>query len=155
MVTGKEFQLQSLEATRQLADGLADNVRPPMTVALIGSLGTGKTQLVRFFAQRLGIPAEEITSPTYVLLQRYVGQCLIYHFDFYRLNSAEEAWELGIDELYEQPVIICIEWADKFPECLPADHLRLELHQHANSTRTAFLSATGPRSLALLERCIA
>ena len=91
----------------------------PLTVALAGGLGAGKTQFVRFLAQQLGVPSEDVTSPTYVLLQRYAGKQVVYHFDFYRLDTANQVWDLGIDELFEQPVFVCIEWANKFSECLP------------------------------------
>lgn len=148
----KIVPLPSLAATRQLAVTLADQVKLPLTLALVGDLGAGKTQLVRFIAEAAGVPAEEVTSPTYVLLQRYCGEYVIYHFDFYRLDSAAEAWDLGIDELFEQKVLVVIEWADKFLQCLPDDHLRLELEQLGDERRVASLTATGPRSRQVLEK---
>ncbi len=144
-------ELPTLAATQRLAVQLAEQMKPPLTMALIGNLGAGKTQLIRFLSEAAGIPAEEVTSPTYVLLQRYRGKFDIYHFDFYRLSSAAEAWDLGIDELYEQNVLIVIEWADKFPECMPEDHLRLMLEQVSSEQRMLTLSATGPRSRQVLE----
>lgn len=80
---------------------------------------------MRFAAQELEIPSEDVTSPTYVLLQRYRGTCLIYHFDFYRLNSAAEVWDLGIDDLLAERALTIFEWASKFPECLPTDRLTI------------------------------
>ncbi len=127
----------------------------PLVVALRGTLGAGKTQLVRYVAQALGVAAEDVTSPTYVLLQRYNGQQLIYHFDFYRLESAAEVWDLGIDELIEQSAILFVEWAEKFPECLPQDRLQIHLEPIASVTeqlRQAEISATGPRSEAILAK---
>ena len=126
-----------------------------MVIALSGTLGAGKTQLVRFVAQSLGVAAEEVTSPTYVLLQRYAGRHLIYHFDFYRLESAAEVWDLGIDELLEQSALIFVEWADKFPQCLPSDRLQIRLEpidSGSDESRLASLIATGPRAEALLSR---
>ena len=63
--------------------------------------------------------AEDVTSPTYVLQQRYPTSPVIHHFDFYRLESPTAVWDLGIDELYGEPGFVFIEWADKFPECWP------------------------------------
>lgn len=146
------IELADLQATERLANSLAEWIDFPLCIALEGSLGTGKTQLVRFMAARWGVHPEEVTSPTYVLLQRYVGSHLIYHFDFYRLDSAEQVWDLGIDELYEQPVVILIEWADKFPECLPDDLLRIRLQQGEDSARTATLSAMGSKATDVLKR---
>ncbi len=109
-----QIQLTSLEDTRRLGEALAVSAELPLVVALRGTLGAGKTQLVRYVAQALGVAAEDVTSPTYVLLQRYNGQQLIYHFDFYRLESAAEVWDLGIDELIEQSAILFVEWAENF-----------------------------------------
>lgn len=149
------IQIDSLADTQRLAQSLAATVELPMLIALSGTLGTGKTQLVRFAAQALGVPAEEVTSPTYVLLQRYSGRHLIYHFDFYRLESAAEVWDLGIDELLEQSALIFIEWAEKYPECLPADRLHIQLAPIDSTThqsRLAILTATGPRAERLIAK---
>lgn len=150
-----KLQLNSLADTQRLAQSLAAAVDLPMVIALSGTLGAGKTQLVRFTAESLGIAAEEVTSPTYVLLQRYQGRHLIYHFDFYRLESAAEVWDLGIDELLEQSALIFVEWAEKFPECLPADRLNIQLapiESPAQQSRFATLVATGFRSEKLLSQ---
>jgi len=149
-----QIQLDSLFETRRFAQSLAATVELPMVIALSGTLGAGKTQLVRFVAQSLDVAAEEVTSPTYVLLQRYAGRYPIYHFDFYRLESAAEVWDLGIDELLEQSALMFVEWAEKFPECLPSDRLliRLEpIESASEQCRLASLTATGPRALALLS----
>ncbi|MEM8735166.1 MAG: tRNA (adenosine(37)-N6)-threonylcarbamoyltransferase complex ATPase subunit type 1 TsaE [Planctomycetota bacterium] len=123
----KTFELCDLNATADFAERLANQIPIPFTITLNGTLGAGKTQFVRFFAQQLGVPAEDVTSPTYVLLQRYVGRQKIYHFDFYRLDSSDQVWDLGIDEIFVEPAIVIVEWASKFPECLPEDYLELLL----------------------------
>ena len=141
-----KIDLESLDATNELARTLAASLVSPMTIALNGTFGAGKTQLIRYFAEQLGVPPEEVTSPTYVLMQRYAGQAIIYHFDFYRLETDAQVWDLGIDELYEQPVINLIEWADKFPQCLPQDYLTIQIDQPADGSRRALISSNGPRS---------
>jgi tRNA threonylcarbamoyladenosine biosynthesis protein TsaE len=152
-----EILLPDLNATRQLALKLAGGLVPllgrvPMTVALSGTLGSGKTQWIRYLCEQLGVLPELVTSPTYVLLQRYRGQATeIYHFDYYRLQSAAQVWDLGIDELQEQPVLVLVEWADKFPETLPADHIQIRLTHTDQQHRVAHLTATGPRSREVLR----
>ena len=144
-----QIQLNSLSETLRIAQALAATVELPMVVTLSGTLGAGKTQLVRFVAQSLGVAPEEVTSPTYVLLQRYTGRHLIYHFDFYRLKSAAEVWDLGLDELLEQRTLIFVEWAEKFPECLPVDRLQIQLEPLESASgqcRLASIIATGPRA---------
>ncbi len=145
-------ELPNLDATQALACKLADAIEVPQTIVLNGTLGVGKTQWIRFFSESLGASRGDVTSPTYVLHQLYRGRVSIHHFDFYRLDSIEEVWDLGIDELFEQPAVVLIEWADKFPDCLPDDHLEIQLTQHEHDGRRAEMIATGPRSTALLNR---
>jgi tRNA threonylcarbamoyladenosine biosynthesis protein TsaE len=145
------FPLQTLEATRALAERVARHLHTPITLALNGTLGAGKTQFVRFLVAELGGEEAAVTSPTYVLMQSYAARCPIHHFDFYRLNSPAQVWDLGIDELYEQACLVVIEWADKFPECLPTDLLTLTLSQLDPDTRIATLCGSGPRSRALVN----
>lgn len=144
--------LPTLEATRELAQRIAPHLEPPMTIALEGTLGAGKTQWVRYMAGALGVQEADVTSPTYVLLQQYVGRYKIFHFDFYRLDSEAEVWDLGIDEYYEQSCLVLIEWADKFPDCLPDNYVRCVLEQYGEGKRRAHLTAHGPRARRLLAQ---
>lgn len=130
MVTPDSYQrqLRDLIATQSFAEDLARAISSPITIALNGTLGAGKTQMARYFCEAMGVPADAVTSPTYVLLQRYRGQRFeIYHFDFYRLENALQVWDLGFDELQESQAILLVEWADKFPECLPSNRLEVLL----------------------------
>ncbi|MCA9133729.1 MAG: tRNA (adenosine(37)-N6)-threonylcarbamoyltransferase complex ATPase subunit type 1 TsaE [Planctomycetales bacterium] len=144
-------ELPTLAATQRLAESLATACETPLTIALIGTLGAGKTQLVRFLCAALGSEAE-VTSPTYVLMQSYRGRAKIYHLDFYRLDAAAQVWDLGVDELYEQACLVVIEWADKFPQCLPPDHLTIRLTQSTGELRVAEVTASGPRSQQVLQQ---
>src|SRR5687768_3712119 len=91
-----QTRLASLADTDDLGKRIAAHLQVPMTIALCGPLGAGKTQLVRSLARHLGVASELVTSPTYVLVQRYRGAVTIYHLDFYRLKSIDEVWDLGI-----------------------------------------------------------
>lgn len=139
-------ELANLRATQALAERLANLITPPLTIALMGTLGAGKTQFVRYLTAALGVSPANVTSPTYVLLQAYRGRSTIYHLDFYRLDTEAQVWDLGLDELYEQPCLILIEWADKFPQCLPDDYLTIELVQLESERRGLVLRASGPNS---------
>ncbi len=147
-----EYQLDDLQATNHMAQDLARVAKPPLTIAINGTLGAGKTQWIRFFAAHLGVPAGDVTSPTYVLHQQYHGLFRIHHFDFYRLESESQVWDLGVDELYEQNALILIEWASKFEGCLPNDRLTLDLYQNADGTRRAALSAVGAVAMQVLGK---
>ena len=155
--TAYAVPIHQLLDTQYFAGGLAEAVltlpQQAITIALNGSLGTGKTQWCRYFCIRLGVPEEAVTSPTYVLLQRYVGLRTVHHLDWYRLRSAAEVWDLGLDELLERPGIVLIEWADRFPECLPEQRLEIQW-EHAPSHRMARVQAFGPTSMHLLEQLL-
>ena len=146
-----ETRLRSLDDTDRLAAALAAHVPVPMALALCGPLGAGKTQLVRSLAVHLGIPAEVVTSPTYVLVQRYRGRITLIHLDFYRLKSSEEVWDLGLDEWLEEPALTVMEWADKFPQVWPDHRLRCDLSIADDGSRLARFQAEGEAARRWLE----
>lgn len=103
--------------------------------ALVGELGAGKTHFVKGMAEGVGCRAA-VTSPTFTLLHEYEGGRLpLYHFDFYRLDHADAAVKLGLDEYLEGDGICVIEWADRFPELLPARAVWIDLTNRDDGTR--------------------
>src|SRR5438270_6558998 len=122
------IELPDLAATQAFGRRLATLLFPGAVVALVGSLGAGKTHLVRAVAEGLGVRDSRcVTSPTFVLIQEYQGRLPIYHFDAYRLGGAAEFGELGTEEYFAGDGVCLIEWADRVIEALPATHLRIEL----------------------------
>ncbi|MEQ8195024.1 MAG: tRNA (adenosine(37)-N6)-threonylcarbamoyltransferase complex ATPase subunit type 1 TsaE [Rhodospirillales bacterium] len=110
-------------ATQSLAAAAAALARPGDVIALSGELGTGKTAFARGFIRALTNPDEEVPSPTFTLVQTYDSPAgTIYHFDLYRLNAPEEAYELGIEEAFADGMSL-IEWPDRLGPLLPADRL--------------------------------
>ena len=105
--------------TIALARTLAATLRRGAVLALSGDLGAGKTHFVKGLAAGLGTAAS-VTSPTFTLLHEYPGGRLpLYHFDFYRLDDADEALKIGLDEYLDGDGACVIEWAEKFPALLP------------------------------------
>jgi tRNA threonylcarbamoyladenosine biosynthesis protein TsaE len=139
-----------------LAERFAACAQAPLNIGLDGGLGAGKTQWIRYFCEALGVPADVVTSPTYVLLQRYqsiVGE--IYHLDFYRLENVDQVWDLGFDELQEGSAILLVEWAGKFPQTLPADRLHLAFESLAGGQqRRVTINASGTKSPSLLAKML-
>lgn len=147
-----QTRLSSLADTDRLAERIAQHLQVPMAIALCGPLGAGKTQFVRSLAQHLGVAADSVTSPTYVLVQRYRGRLTLYHLDFYRLNSVDEVWDLGIDEWLVEPAVTLFEWADKFPQVWPDEVLRCDLSVEPTGDRLASFTSCGSRSEELLRQ---
>jgi tRNA threonylcarbamoyladenosine biosynthesis protein TsaE len=103
-------------------------------VALIGTLGAGKTRLVQAIAQQCGIAPENVSSPTFVLCQEHHGRRTLYHMDAYRLRDDDEFLQLGPEEYFESDGITLVEWADRVIDCLPAERLeiRIEVVDHTS-----------------------
>lgn len=103
---------ESEQATMDLGARLSRSLAPGDVVLLEGELGAGKTAFVRGLAIGLGAPEEDVSSPTFTLVQEYRGRVPILHVDLYRISGAE-AEDLGLDELGRDGVV-AIEWAAKF-----------------------------------------
>lgn len=129
--------------TDRLGEGLAEVLPAGSVVALIGTLGAGKTRLVQAIAAALGVPRDEITSPTFVLVNEYRGGRLpVYHFDTYRLRDEDEFLELGPEEYFSGVGITFVEWADRFEQFLPAGYLKIEIVPVGATEREFTISAT-------------
>lgn len=114
---------QSVEETIAIGWRIGETARTGDVFALVGELGGGKTQLVKGIAAAFGA-SDDVTSPTFTLVHEYAGGRIpLYHFDFYRIGSAEEAARLGLDEYLYGDGVCVVEWADRFPELLP-EHTR-------------------------------
>ena len=114
-------------ATAALAARLAAQVAPGDIIALRGDLGVGKTSFARAFIRARGDAHEEVPSPTFTLVQIYQTDALaIWHFDLYRLEAAEEACELGIEEAFASGVSL-IEWPERLASLLPQRRLEITL----------------------------
>ncbi|HSC27467.1 MAG TPA: tRNA (adenosine(37)-N6)-threonylcarbamoyltransferase complex ATPase subunit type 1 TsaE [Vicinamibacterales bacterium] len=99
-------------ATAAVGEQLAAAVSPGDVVLLFGALGAGKTAFVRGMARGLGAAPEEVSSPTFTIVQEYKGRsATLFHVDLYRLTSAEVD-DLGLDELVSGDGIVAIEWAE-------------------------------------------
>lgn len=108
------------EATLALGARLALDAAPGDVFALAGPLGSGKTTLARGFIRALTRPDEEVPSPTFTLVQTYeTPKGTIWHFDLYRLEDPEEAWELGIEDAFASGISL-IEWPERLGTLLPA-----------------------------------
>jgi tRNA threonylcarbamoyladenosine biosynthesis protein TsaE len=111
----------------EYAKTLAATLQPGAVIALIGDLGTGKTTFTKALAEGLGI-GEPVQSPTFTIIKEYQsGRLPLYHFDVYRIDSAEELDDLGIDEYLFGRGVCVIEWADKVPGIFPEGTLVIEL----------------------------
>ncbi len=140
----RPFKTHSDDETRSLGRQLADVLPRSGVVVLTGDLGTGKTTLVKGIAEGRGAAnADEVSSPTFTLIHEYGDPVAIYHIDLYRLDTAEQARRLGLEELFEQPALVLLEWGDRFPELLPQQHFEIRLSHRGEDNRLIELMVKG------------
>jgi tRNA threonylcarbamoyladenosine biosynthesis protein TsaE len=106
--------------TLEIGRRFAASLQAGEVLALSGDLGAGKTHFVKGLALGLGVTGE-VSSPTFTLIHEYPGGRLpLYHVDFYRLEETEEAVRIGIEDYLNGDGVTAIEWAEKFPDLIPA-----------------------------------
>jgi tRNA threonylcarbamoyladenosine biosynthesis protein TsaE len=112
----------------------AASLTPGAVVLLTGQLGAGKTAFVRGMAAGLGASADDVSSPTFTLIQEYRGgRSTLHHVDLYRLKAVELA-DLGLDELISGNDVVAIEWAERWPE-RPADAIEVSIADEGEDRR--------------------
>jgi tRNA threonylcarbamoyladenosine biosynthesis protein TsaE len=137
------FDATDESATQAFGAALAEVLPPGTTVALRGTLGAGKTRLVQAVAAACGVPPEEVTSPSFVLVQEYHGRVLLYHIDAYRIAGRQEFLELGPEEFFDSQAITLVEWADRVADCLPPQRLEIDVEVTGPQSRRFVVSVAG------------
>jgi tRNA threonylcarbamoyladenosine biosynthesis protein TsaE len=114
--------------TEECGKAFGATLRPGDVVALIGELGSGKTQFVAGVCAALGARGH-VTSPTFTLIHEYpAGEVTVVHADMYRIASLREAADLGLLEYFQPPYIALVEWADRVLDLLPPERYLIELY---------------------------
>ncbi|MDX2022783.1 MAG: tRNA (adenosine(37)-N6)-threonylcarbamoyltransferase complex ATPase subunit type 1 TsaE [Deltaproteobacteria bacterium] len=141
---------RSPSETQMWAERLGRAMGAGDVLALTGGLGSGKTTFCQGLARGLDVGADRaVASPTFALVNIHPGRVTFAHADLYRLKSEAELEELGLDEAMEQGAA-AIEWAERFAQVLPSDHLSLLLLADEAGVRTLVFKAHGPRAARLL-----
>lgn len=141
-------EAETFELGRKLGAVLA----PGDFVGLDGQLGAGKTAFSRGVAAGLEVPLEDVSSPTYSIVQSYSGRLPLHHLDLYRLRSEGDLFAVGYFDLLESGGVMLVEWLSQIAEAKPDDSLRVVLEVESEVTRRLRVEAAGPRSSALLSR---
>lgn len=138
------FDSHTLDDTQKLGTLLERLIPDGAVVSLVGSLGTGKTTLVRAIASAGGENPQDVSSPTFVLIQEYTaGRRPIYHFDAYRIADDDEFLELGPEEYFDSSGVTFVEWADRVVNCLPESYIQISVEHTGDASRRYKISAVG------------
>ena len=126
-----------------MGEKLAEKLKAGDVILLEGELGAGKSELARGIAKGLGVQ-ETVTSPSFTILNVYEsGRVPLYHFDWYRLENAEELYELGMDEYLGGDGIALVEWPGRCPDAVPEKSLRIRIKAEGENTRQIKEEANG------------
>ena len=138
-----EHYSSSVQETEALGRALAQHLTPGTVVAFTGDLGAGKTAFVRGMAQGLGI-AQRVTSPTFTIVNEYEGGRLpLFHFDMYRLGSADDLFDIGWEDFLRRGGVCAVEWSETVQEALDADTIYVDIRRGAEDNQRV-LAIRGP-----------
>ncbi|MCT4597344.1 MAG: tRNA (adenosine(37)-N6)-threonylcarbamoyltransferase complex ATPase subunit type 1 TsaE [Vallitalea sp.] len=123
------YESFSAEDTKKVGNELGNNARKGQIYCLIGDLGVGKTVFTKGFAEGLEID-EHITSPTFTIVNEYnCGRLPFNHFDVYRIEDADEMYEIGYEEYFYDEGVCLVEWANLIEELLPDDAIWIKIEK--------------------------
>ena len=130
------FTAYSEKDLKAISVELLEYIQPHKILAFYGEMGVGKTTFISYLAKTMGVE-EQVSSPTYGYVNEYVNKDFgkIYHFDLYRINSEEEAYNIGIEEYIYDENYVFLEWAENIENLLPEDYVRVEISKNQNGDR--------------------
>ncbi len=134
------IEIPNLESIDAAADAFVKLMDPERTVyAFNGDMGAGKTTFINALCRRLGVEDDQTGSPTFAIINEYRSDTtaeLIYHFDLYRIESAEEAFDIGVEDYFDSGCLCLLEWPEKIEDMLPDDTVTVTLKVNPDESRT-------------------
>ena len=130
-----QIQTHSPEEAEAVGRKLAVQLQPGDVLAYYGDLGTGKTAFTRGLASSLGV-TEPVTSPTYTIVDEYLsGRLPLFHFDMYRLGSADELFDIGWEDYLARGGVCAVEWSEQVADALPEDTIYVRIDRESDPAR--------------------
>lgn len=133
----KTIHITSCDELPQVARAIVEALGSRSVVALRGTMGAGKTTLIREIVAQLGA-ADTVTSPTFAIVNQYkgAGDKRIFHFDFYRVEDIREAYDFGYEEYFYSGDICLVEWPEKIEALLPDERIEVRIAVDSPTART-------------------
>lgn len=133
-----KFISNSENDTKNIAETIAENLKPNDFIALFGGMGMGKTTFTRHLAKALGYNGE-VSSPTFAIINEYNGGRLpIYHFDMYRIETFDDLYSTNYFEYCEMGGICICEWSENIENVLPDDYIKITISKGENENSRIF-----------------
>ena len=129
-----EYVTKSESETEAVGEKLTERLPGGSVVALYGGLGAGKTAFVRGMARGLGLSAR-VSSPTFTIVNEYLGPRELIHFDMYRLSGADELFEIGWEDYLSRGAVCAVEWSEKVEDAFYGDEIRVTIEKLGETRR--------------------
>ena len=138
-----QFITNSPTETEKIGAALSKILAPGAVIAYRGDLGAGKTAFTRGLARGLGVN-DPVTSPTYTIVNEYLGGRMpLFHFDMYRLHSADDLWDIGWEDYLERGGICAVEWSENVADAME-DAITVTIEKLGEDTRRITIEGGEP-----------
>ena len=129
-----EFISHSQLETEEMGQKLAEKLPGGSVVAMYGDLGAGKTAFVRGMAKGMGLSCR-VSSPTFTIVNEYLGERELIHFDMYRLSSADELFDIGWEDYLSRGAVCAVEWSEKVQDAFFGDEITVRIEKLSDTER--------------------
>ncbi len=136
----KELIIKDIDSINETAREFIKLIDQDTVFAFYGDMGAGKTTFIKAICEELGV-TDVINSPTFAIVNEYRSATaeLIYHFDFYRINKIEEAYDFGYEDYFYSGALCFIEWPEKIEEILPGDVVKVNIRENEDGSRSVLI----------------
>ena len=134
-----DIQVENLEALPQAAHKFVELMDDFTVFAFYGQMGAGKTTFINALSRQLGVEEDMANSPSFSIINEYRSDTtaeLIYHFDLYRLESLDEAMDIGVEVYFDSGALCLLAWPERSEELLPDDTVKVEIRVNDDDSRT-------------------
>lgn len=145
-----EIVLNSLEECNNFSKRFSKTLKRGDVISLVGDLGAGKTTFTKFLGESLGIN-EDITSPTFNLVNMYFGKFEFNHMDLYRIDFPDELYQIDYENYFYPDGVTIIEWAEKAGYLLPKNLVEVEILKISENSRKIVIKGNNKRELEIIE----
>lgn len=128
------FLSHSEEETEKLGESFAETLKDGAVIAMYGELGAGKTAFVRGMARGLGLDCR-VSSPTFTIVNEYLGRRELIHFDMYRLSCSDELFDIGWEDYLARGAVCVVEWSENVEDAFFGDEIRVKIEKLSDSER--------------------
>lgn len=138
------IHIPSLEALPEAARKFVEEMGDDTVYAFYGDMGAGKTTFIAELCRALGVEDDDMSSPSFSIINEYRSSStaeLIYHFDLYRLENPEEAYDIGVEDYFDSGALCLLEWPERIEEMLPDDTVKVTVRVNDDDSRDIIVNS--------------